>query len=117
MDIFRHIKLIAILLAFSLAVGCTPAPDSPLTASPLNLKPYPSATHAIFPTAMVDVTEIPLPSPTPSVYRVASGDSLGTIAEKFGMSLADLQAANPGVVSETMTVGQKINIPVTASGD
>jgi murein DD-endopeptidase MepM/ murein hydrolase activator NlpD len=81
------------------------------------LKPYATATRIILPTSTANVAEIPLPSPTPSTYRVESGDSLGTIAEQFGLSLAELQAANPGVVSESLRVGQKINIPVILSGD
>lgn len=115
MNIFRHLRLLTVSLAVSLAMGCTSTPDAPLPSSPLNLKPYPSATHAIIPTPTIGATDIPLPSPTPSTYRVAAGDSLGTIAEQFGMHLADLQAANPGVASESLSVGQKINIPVAAS--
>lgn len=117
MDNFRHLRLLAVLLAVSLAVGCTSTPDSPLTVSPLKLRPFPTSTPAIFPTPTFGIVEIPLPSPTPSTYKVASGDSLGTIAEQFGMKLADLQAANPGVASESLSVGQRINIPVSASGD
>ena len=115
MDILRSLKFLTVLLVVSLAVGCTNAPPSPLPLSPLNLKPYATATHAVFPTATIGATNVPLPSPTPSTYKVTAGDSLGTIAEKFGMSLTDLQAANPGVVSESLTVGQRINIPVNAS--
>lgn len=115
MDLFRHLKLIAIFLAVSLTVGCANTPDSPLPFAPLNLKPYATATHAVLSSPTLDAIAIPLPSPTPSTYRVVSGDSLGTIAEQFGMKLAELQAANPGVASESLTVGQKINIPVAAS--
>lgn len=116
MDISHRFRLVVVALIVSLVVGCTPTSDAPLTVSPLNLKPYASATHAIFPSPTANATNIPLPSPTPSIYRVQAGDSLGTIAEAFGMHLADLQAANPGVVSESLVVGQKINIPVVASG-
>jgi len=44
-------------------------------------------------------------------YVVAAGDSLGKIAKKFAVSLSDLQAANPGVESKKLKVGQKIKIP------
>jgi LysM repeat protein len=48
---------------------------------------------------------------------VAAGDSLSTIAEHFGIRLAELQAANPGVVSESLSVGQKLKIPAGSSGE
>lgn len=115
MDISRHLKLVTVLLTVFLAAGCTNTPAAPVVLSPVNLKPYGTATLAVLPSAPVNATEIPLPSPTPSTYSVVSGDSLGTIAEQLGVSLADLQTANPGVVSESMTVGQKINIPSKAS--
>jgi LysM repeat protein len=81
------------------------------------LRPYSTATDAVFafPTAL-SATDIPIPSPTPSTYKVVSGDTLGTIAEHFGLRLAELQAANPGVVSEALIVGQKLNIPAASTG-
>ena len=81
------------------------------------MRPYATATDAVFafPTAL-SATDIPIPSPTPSTYKVVSGDTLGTIAEHFGLRLAELQAANPGVVSEALIVGQKLNIPAASSG-
>jgi LysM repeat protein len=115
MDTLHHLKFFAVFLAVSLTVGCGGVTDSPLTPSPLKLKPYATATHNIVSSATLSTTDIPLPSPTPSTYRVEAGDSLGTIAEKFGMHLADLQTANPGVESESLTVGQKINIPVNSA--
>lgn len=116
MQISRPLRLIAVFLSISLAVACASAPDSPEPTSPSDLKPYATATRIILPTPTANAAEIPLPSPTPSTYRVVAGDSLGTIAEQFGLSLAELQTANPGVVSESLRVGQKINIPVILSG-
>lgn len=116
MEISRPLSLITVFLTISLAVACTSAPDSPAPVSPSNLRPYATATRIILPTLTPNAAEIPLPSPTPSTYRVVSGDSFGTIAQQFGLSLAELQTANPGVVSESLIVGQKINIPVILSG-
>jgi len=123
MDNSYFLKLIAVLLAFSLLTGCATAPDSPLALSPpapglsgSNLRPYATATQAIFASPTVSATDIPIPSATPSTYKVAAGDSLGTIAEHFGLRLAELQAANPGVVSESLAVGQKLKIPASAPG-
>lgn len=116
MDILRTLRLVAVSLTVLLAVSCTSIPDAPAPVPPSNLKPYATATRGISPSATPVVAEILVPSPTPSTYKVAAGDSLGTIAEQYGLSLAELQAANPGVVSESLTVGQNINIPVPSSG-
>jgi LysM repeat protein len=44
-------------------------------------------------------------------YTIKSGDSLAKIARANGVSLADLEAANPGVDPKHLKVGQKINLP------
>ena len=44
-------------------------------------------------------------------YTIKSGDSLAKIARANGVSLADLEAANPGVDPKRLKVGQKINLP------
>jgi LysM repeat protein len=46
-------------------------------------------------------------------HVVAKGESLAIIARKYRVSLASLQAANPGVNSSRLRVGQTINIPST----
>ena len=70
----------------------------------------PSAT-ASGPDGLVVSFETPLPSPTPFVYVVASGDTLSQIAEKFNVSLDVLMAANPNVDPNSMSLGQKLTIP------
>jgi LysM repeat protein len=44
-------------------------------------------------------------------YTIKSGDSLAKIARANGVSLADLEAANPGADPKHLKVGQKINLP------
>ncbi|HET9910649.1 MAG TPA: LysM peptidoglycan-binding domain-containing protein [Anaerolineales bacterium] len=55
--------------------------------------------------------ETPLPSPTPFTYTVKQGDSISSIALEFGVSMDDLQAANPDISPNAMPVGQVIRIP------
>ena len=55
--------------------------------------------------------ETPLPSPTPFAYTVQRGDTISSIALKFGVSMDDLQAANPEISPNAMSVGQVLNIP------
>ena len=59
----------------------------------------------------VVAAETPLPSPTPFTYTIQQGDTISSIALKFGVSMDDLQAANPEVSPNAMSIGQVINIP------
>src|SRR5262245_16000620 len=117
MDAPRHLKLIIAALLFFLAIGCTSTPTFPATLPPVpgasgpTLAKYPSATHAVISTPTSDATAIPIPTATPSTYTVTAGDTLGTIAEQFGLQLRDIQAANPGVLSESLSIGQLLKIP------
>ena len=55
--------------------------------------------------------EAPLPSPTPFTYTVRAGDTISSIALKFGVSMDDLQAANPEISPNSIPIGQVIKIP------
>lgn len=47
----------------------------------------------------------------PGEYVIKSGDTLAKIARTQGVSLADVQAVNPGIDSSKLAVGQKIKLP------
>ncbi len=47
----------------------------------------------------------------PGEYVIKSGDTLAKVARAKNISLADLQAVNPGVNSSALKVGQKIKLP------
>jgi LysM repeat protein len=47
----------------------------------------------------------------PNSYVVKSGDTLGAIAAKLGVSLADLQSANPDIQAADLHIGQQLNVP------
>ncbi|HSK89412.1 MAG TPA: LysM peptidoglycan-binding domain-containing protein [Anaerolineales bacterium] len=85
----------------------------------INSTPRPS-TLIPFATVTPDATQTPeglvaaqtaLPSPTPFTYTVRQGDTISSVALKFGVSMDDLQAANPEISPNTMSIGQVINIP------
>jgi len=44
-------------------------------------------------------------------HTIASGETFSTIARKYGVTVAALEAANPGVESSKLKIGQKINLP------
>ncbi len=79
---------------------------------PSDLIPYLTATQAPLPTpeGLVPLTT-PLPSLTPFTYTIKAGDSMSVIANKFGVKLDDLQAANPEILPNAMSVGQVLKIP------
>jgi LysM repeat protein len=100
-----------IILAFYLLSGCGSKPDSPLLVSPLNPVPYLTRTAIYNPTPTLPPTATPTPSPTPTIYSVATGDTLSKVAQRFGISLEALLAANPGIQPSQLSVGQTIIIP------
>jgi murein DD-endopeptidase MepM/ murein hydrolase activator NlpD len=108
----QRVILLSVFCIF-LWTACAPQPSQP-APRPGDLIPYLTATQAPLPTwgpeGLVPLTT-PLPSPTPFTYTVQTGDSMSVIAEKFGVSLDDLQAANPEVFSNAMSVGQVLRIP------
>ena len=97
---------------FLILTACASQATQPATPQPGDLIPYFTATRAPLqpPVGLVPLTT-PLPSPTPFVYTIQSGDSMSVIAEKFGVSLDDLQAANPEISPNAMSVGQVLKIP------
>src|SRR5271170_4840359 len=58
---------------------------------------------------------IPLQAPLARTYKVGLYDTLWNIANAYGISLPQPEAANPTVVPELLTVGQIINLPAPTS--
>lgn len=52
-----------------------------------------------------------------SIYTIQDGDTLGQVAAANGISIADLQAANPGADTNMLQIGQSLNIPVSGVND
>lgn len=106
------------LLTCLLMTGCgqvitraTPAPSSTPTvarAVPIAVTARPTATPAPYTPAP---TPTPTITPTPIVYRIASGDNLMKIAEKFGVSVAGIQDANGITNPRALRIGQQLIIP------
>lgn len=111
------------LLAIGLA-GCQVEATSPVpTATPLItlipfLSPTPdkltgandSANSGAFPSSTP--TPLPSPTPTPYTYKVKKGDTLLGIALHYGLTVEALQAANPKVNPNFLSVGTQLVIPL-----
>jgi len=104
----------ALLFFVLLFTACAPQTLEQTPVPPDTLLPFatrtPSATPEQ-PEGLVVSFETPLPSPTPFVYEVQTGDTLSQIAERFGVSLNALIAANPDISPNSMSIGTKLNVP------
>lgn len=98
-------------LFFFIVTACAPQ-QTQLAPPAVDLIPFVTSTQSPSqtPESLVSA-ETPLPSPTPFTYTIGSGDTISSIALKFGVSMDDLQAANPEISPNTMTIGTVIKIP------
>jgi LysM repeat protein len=95
----------------------TPTPRPTATSTP---SPTPSPTVTPRPTPSPTATPRPTPSPTVSptpapsevTYRVQSGDTLASIARKFGVSASAVQTLNGITNPNLIRIGQLLRIPV-----
>ena len=74
--------------------------------------PSPDATLVPTPTLTPTPTQTPK---APIIYVIEPGDSLLTIADRYGVTLDDIMAANPDIDPRRMAVGQELEIPQPGS--
>jgi murein DD-endopeptidase MepM/ murein hydrolase activator NlpD len=104
-----------LLVGLFLVSACSPTSSDVTPTVSVELQPFATFTPSPTPSAPYLVTPgAPLPTATPFVYNVVSGDTLLGIALKFGISLEDLMAANPGVQPSVLPDGQELHIPSSA---
>jgi LysM repeat protein len=115
------IGLLALLMQ-----GCRQEPSSTASSDQATTPPPPEvvATNPPTPSNYQAVATTPAP-PTPEVtsqatppvtqaatdYKVAPRDNFTTIGRKFGVTAREIAAANPGVDSSKLQVGQTLHIP------
>jgi LysM repeat protein len=119
----KRIKVYSIiipgLLLFSLA-GCvseqiTPTPSITPT---LELTPYwtitpgPEQDSGTPTPELISPTLSPSPTPTPITYTIVKGDTMLGVALKYGISLEELQNANPSVDPRILSLGTVLVIPL-----
>jgi len=87
----------------------TPAPVEAQTPAPTDIYvPTEEPGASVVP----DASEEPAATPVSGVrYTVKKGDTMWAIAQDYGISVADLQAANPDVDPRAMRVGTVLIIP------
>jgi LysM repeat protein len=99
-----------------------PAPGAPMAQVPSGAPPTaaPAPMAVPVPAPVVPAAPVAPVATEGHEYVIVSGDTLGGLAHKNGVSLKALLEANPGVNPKKLHVGQKIQIPgstgATASG-
>jgi LysM repeat protein len=107
----RHIFLIIVIFLFS---ACSiKANQAPAT---LKLTPYFTPTQPqLQQTQASSSTSLAAPTPTPTIHLVVAGETMSSIALRYGITTAALMAANPQVNPNAMSVGVKLIIPSQSS--
>jgi LysM repeat protein len=91
----------------SLATGI--APETAVAASTLTAA-TPEAPQPTF--TLPPAGETAAAGPTPTIYVVQAGDTLGSIATQFGVTVNDILAANSLLDPNVLSIGQSLLIPV-----
>ncbi len=110
------LTLLSILFTPLAACSTPPTLNPTATISPVAyltpyLSPTPSRTLPA-PTPLTTLPVTPPPTPTPYLYVLTNDDTLLGLAIRFGVTVADIEAANPGIDAHFLTVGKAIVIPV-----
>jgi LysM repeat protein len=111
----KHIGILVSVFWF--LAGCTSSQPDPreLVSITADLTPYssPTATQTAEVTSAILITPTVAPSatPTPMLYTIVQGDTMLAIAIRHGISLEQLQAANPDVNPRLLVVGNELVIP------
>jgi len=82
--------------------------QNPANPTPM---PKPPVTEEAMSTPLTPAAASPTP-PAPLLYTVQPGDTLGAIAQAYGISVGDLMAANDLTDPNVLHVGQTLVIPV-----
>jgi LysM repeat protein len=107
-EVARYLAPAAFLLAFTVAVllvraGLEGGGKTTTTTTTQATQPQPIATRS--------TTTRPKPKPaTRRFYTIQSGDTLDTVAAKFGTTTEKLLTLNPNIDPHALSIGQQIRI-------
>ena len=107
--------LVTVVCGLASCVVDQPAPSMTVTKF-AELIPYssptPSETSEIKIPSLIVPTKLPPPTSTPVIYIIVEGDTMLAISIRHGISLEELQAANPEVNARLLVVGTELVIPL-----
>ena len=100
------------LIIFLFLTACA-TPPAVSTPRPVALIPYLTATQTTPQWTPVELVaaETPLPTSTPFTYTVKSGDTISSIALRFGVSIDELIVINPEISPNAMSIGTTLKVP------
>lgn len=101
-------RLTSSLLVLLIVAACS----SSKSTVPDELTPY-ITPLIVQPTDISDRTQpqMPIPTPTPVIHTVAPGETMSSIALRYGVETSAVMAANPNINPNAMSVGTKLVIP------
>lgn len=111
------VTVVTATLLVALSAGCsrkqgpTPLPGASATPKPSNKA---TVRRSPAPESVPNAGSLPEPVPPPQVYVVQRGDTLSSIAARFGCTLDELIRVNQIADPNTLQVGQQLRIPAAA---
>jgi LysM repeat protein len=110
-------RALRVLVWVFLLFGCQSAvPTAAEIPSPARWKSPTASPSLVFPTREKSLTPTLAPTPTPRTYTVREGDTFGSIAAKFGITVDELMRANPDINPNAIPIGQVLVIPAPSAG-
>jgi len=113
-------KLKITLLACLFAASACSTPGAGQAANAAQLTPYLTSTPEIQPTLAATTapqpSATPAPTATPLVHILAMGETISSVALRYGLDMGTVLAANPGLNPNALTVGTEIIVPLGESG-
>jgi hypothetical protein len=113
--VFNRLLVILTLLQVLTACNGTTREGQVPSSSQITLLPYHTARATPILPLSFDSTASPSSTPEPVTYTVVAGDSLSSIAFRFGIDLNALIQSNPAVNANAMPIGTKLIIPPVAN--
>jgi LysM repeat protein len=112
-----HLRIQGIWFFFLVLSGCGPAVPAAMDfPTPFRWQSPTVSPSRFFPTREVSLTPTLAPTPTLQIYTVRAGDTFGSIAAKFGITVDALTGANPGVDPNALPIGTALIIPAKPAG-
>jgi len=105
---------LGLLLGIVVLTGCLPFDQA---EQPLDVQLTPWHTSTAISTASTDTpvaqtsTSTPAPTPTPTIHIVTLGETISSIALRYGLNMNMLLAANPAIDPYSLIVGDQVIIP------